>query len=228
MNQLEKQTWAVRSKQKTKLFGFGGIESEGEAVIDGEKSPIRFAFDQQLAFVVRVESNLIDPSTIISFSLVEIKEGKRVLAGSKIKTSLLGGKKTDTQGKAISFRVQKYGKSSFLFYPEQPPTPGEYVLKNTQTPYTFCFGVDSISTKPSIDLTPFAGRYNSQDKKSDYFELKADGTLFLQQDGKAYAGRYDVKNSIITFVVTGITSIGEINGDTIIDPDKSKWIRQRP
>lgn len=226
--QLDKQTWTIRSKQKIKLFGLGGIESEAEAVVNGEKSPIRFAFDQQLAFAVRVESNLIDPSTIIGFSLVEIKEGKRVFLSKKIKTSLINGKLTDSQGKAISVKLQKYGKSSFLFYPIEPLSPGEYVLTNPQTPYVFCFGVDPISSKPNTNLTPFVGRYNRQDKKSDYFELKVDGTLFLQQGGKAYTGRYDVKDSVITFFITDITSKGEILEDTITDSNKGKWIKQKP
>lgn len=90
--------------------------------------------------------------------------------------------------------------------------------------------IDSIPDKPSIDLSPFIGRYIRQDKKSDYLELKLDGALFVQQDGKAYTGtgRYDIKDSVITFFISGTTSKGEIRGDTIIDPNKSTWIKQKP
>ena len=89
-------------------------------------------------------------------------------------------------------------------------------------------GLDSIPDKPSMDLTPFVGRYSSQDRKSDYFELRTDGTLLLQQKGKKYDGRYDIKDSVITFVITGRTSKGEILGDTVIDSEKGKWIKQKP
>jgi hypothetical protein len=89
-------------------------------------------------------------------------------------------------------------------------------------------GLDSIPDKPSMDLTPFVGRYSSQDRKSDYFELRADGTLLLQQKGKKYDGRYDIKDSVITFVITGRTSKGEILGDTVVDSEKGKWIKQKP
>lgn len=227
LNQLERQTFGGKTKTKRKLLGFGGVEGEADVIIEGEeKSSIRFAFDQQVAFAVRVESNLIDPSTLLGFFLVEIKDGKRLFSSSKIKASALGAKSTDTQAKAIPLTVYKYGKSSFFFYPTQPLPPGEYVLTNPQTPYVFCFGVDPNPNKPTGDVTPVVGRYNLKGSKSDYFELKPDGTLLLQQDGRAYAGRYDIKDSVITFVITGITSKGEIRGNTIIDPDKGEWIKQ--
>lgn len=85
---------------------------------------------------------------------------------------------------------------------------------------------NAIPEKPSVDLTPFLGRYNRQDSKSDYFELRSDATVFLQQKGKKYDGRYDIKNSVITFLINGVASKGQVIGDTVTDSEKGKWIKQ--
>ncbi len=104
----------------------------------------------------------------------------------------------------------------------------ENVIKDAENWVKANASVHSISNQPSIDLTPFVGRYNSQDPKSgDYFELKSDGALFLQQKGKRYKGTFDIKDNLITFAMPGITSEGVILGDTITDSEKGKWTKQK-
>jgi hypothetical protein len=71
------------------------------------------------------------------------------------------------------------------------------------------------------------GKYIRKDKPSDYFELKADGTFSLQQDGKGYSGNYNVQADVINVQVSNAAASKlRISGNTMTESDGTVWEKQ--
>ena len=188
--------------------------------VDGQQIP-----DEELEAAVKDikksigQSNLANKESEADFLIVVNERKSTPLPGNPAAKSVVATLYIRKNGELKP--ATKMSSSSATFW----SVAAENIVKKAIRWINENAGVDSIPNKPSIDLTPFVGRYNSQGNKSDYIELKADGTLFLRQKGKEYSGRYDIKDSVITIVVTGITSKGEILGNTITDSGKGKWIK---
>lgn len=140
---LERQTATLGGK--VKALGFGGGESFVE--VKGERSPIRFKADQQLSFVVRLDSPETDPGRAVQFFSWQPKKNGRSLVISKA-----GGMGTSsTTGfadSAIPFDAGRYGESSAKVTPTKPLAPGEYGLGSPSgNPNLFSFGIDPPDEK---------------------------------------------------------------------------------
>lgn len=69
------------------------------------------------------------------------------------------------------------------------------------------------------------GRYIHKKSRSNYIELKADGTCTVYEGGSGVAGDYDVNGEDIRISGAGSTSTGKIRDGVIIDGEGEKWIR---
>ena len=71
------------------------------------------------------------------------------------------------------------------------------------------------------------GIYFKEGSKTDYTELRADGTYSFHEGGKTVTGRYSVSWNTITLVLPGgKTATGKLSEDRIIDNQLQKWIKQ--
>jgi len=135
---LERQTGTLQEK-----VGFGGGESFAE--IKGERSPIRFKADQQLSFVVRLDSPETDPGSAVQFFSWQPKKNGRKLVISK--AGVMGTSGT-TGFARIPFDAGRYGESSAKVTPTKPLAPGEYGLGSPLgNPNLFSFGIDPPDEK---------------------------------------------------------------------------------
>ncbi len=139
--ELERQTPEVQVKVKG--LGFGG--AQGDYVVPGAKSAVRFPADRQIEFVIRVESRSTDPQQQIEFFRWQVKKGNRHLMLAKVST--FRGSKGSVEESAIKFATEKYGQASFRFWPTKPLPPGEYAVSSPYTEDSFCFGVDPVATQ---------------------------------------------------------------------------------
>ncbi|HKZ77131.1 MAG TPA: hypothetical protein VJ124_02325 [Pyrinomonadaceae bacterium] len=70
------------------------------------------------------------------------------------------------------------------------------------------------------------GKYVNRDNSTEYFELKPDGTFYLQESGTAFAGRYEVRGDVITGVLpNGMKAKGKMRGNTITDEGGKTWVK---
>ena len=83
------------------------------------------------------------------------------------------------------------------------------------------------SVPPAADPSPqLAGHYVYQKDARNFFNLKADGSMYLMQKGKSYGGRFSGSGDEFTFVIGGVTSKGRVAGDTITDSQGGVWVKQ--
>jgi hypothetical protein len=138
---LERQT--ARMEGRVKGFGFGGYDAK--YVIPSEHSPIRFASNDTLQFVVRLATHDVDPTTVVQFYSLKVVKGQRSLL--MMKAHAFGSAKQTLGDTAVPFEVAKYSEMSVLIKPQGALAPGEYVLTAGQMsaagPQGYCFGVDS-------------------------------------------------------------------------------------
>jgi hypothetical protein len=135
--QLERQTPVPRTK--VRAFGYAGGESS--LIVTGDRSPVRFAANTPVSFVVRVESQSKDPATLIQFVvLLKDKAGRKLTlatAGPLGLTSAVTGQKQN-----VAFHAVKHGQAFFLVTPDAPLPPGEYLLSTADSQAAFLFGID--------------------------------------------------------------------------------------
>jgi hypothetical protein len=70
-----------------------------------------------------------------------------------------------------------------------------------------------------------SGKYIHKKNRSNYIELKPDGTCVLYERGTAITGTYELNGTDIRISGAGSTSQGKIRNGIIIDSDGEKWIR---
>src|ERR1017187_7392203 len=77
-------------------------------------------------------------------------------------------------------------------------------------------------------LEQAAGRYVMAQSPENHLQLNADGTLSLVQGGKNYSGTFTIEgNKLIGRIGTGAPQQeGILQGDTLIDPNGSAWVKQ--
>lgn len=72
------------------------------------------------------------------------------------------------------------------------------------------------------------GTYVNQNNPSEYLELKADDTFYLEEYGMAVHGTWEIEGDTITLKLEGIPTAtkGTIHGNTIIDGEGKVWVKQ--
>lgn len=65
-----------------------------------------------------------------------------------------------------------------------------------------------------------------EDEPEEYLILQKDEAFYLKTDDEIIKGEGEVINSTLILSWGGITSEGEIRGNTIIDPDGKALIKQ--
>lgn len=88
--------------------------------------------------------------------------------------------------------------------------------------------VDTSVIDASVDYSKSApGKYVKQKNRSEYIELKPDGTFYIQTKTSGYAGKYEVTGNILTTVLPdGRAGRDKIQADAIIETDGTKWVRE--
>jgi len=70
------------------------------------------------------------------------------------------------------------------------------------------------------------GIYYKEGSKTDYTELKVDGTYQYFENGKTIKGKYSVSWNTITLILpNGRTATGKLNPNYILDNENNKWIK---
>jgi hypothetical protein len=72
------------------------------------------------------------------------------------------------------------------------------------------------------------GTYVNQKNVNYYVVLRSDGTLFMNEPGGTFDGKYRIEGHTITIETpTGQDlSRARIDGDTLTDKDGDKWVRK--
>jgi hypothetical protein len=88
--------------------------------------------------------------------------------------------------------------------------------------------VDTSVIDTSVDYSKSAhGKYVNQKNRTEYIELKPDGTFYVQRKTSGYTGKYEVTGNIITTVLPdGRAGRDKIQADAIIEPDGTIWVRE--
>jgi hypothetical protein len=107
-------------------------------------------------------------------------------------------------------------------------------LKAIQDSIAEVFSLDTArppeSAVPAPQLEQVAGRYVMREAPDNQFQLNADGTFSLVQLGKTYSGTFRMDGNKFIIHQTGVRApraAGTIQGDTLIDPDNSVWVKQK-
>ena len=135
--QLERQQ--VNTQTKVKAFGFAGAKSS--ARFNGAKSPVRFKADDKIQFVIRLDSQGEDPTTLINLDvLTPTKTTREIVLATAGAMGLHGESNKGTT--TLSINCAKYGEHSFRFVPATKLPPGEYVVTSKGSQEGFLFGID--------------------------------------------------------------------------------------
>ena len=110
-------------------------------VVEGERSPVRFAEDYPVVLYVRVKDQTVDPVELIEFQVMSSAKGKRAVAvyGGG---NLTGTAHNITQRSAVPFSASNFGTQFYVISPQKPLSPGEYCLSTKDEQQVFCFGID--------------------------------------------------------------------------------------
>jgi hypothetical protein len=135
---LERQVAAVQAK--VRALGFGG--ANGALTFREEHSPVRLKTDQPTQFVVRLNNEERDPSSLIK--LVRLTPGKGVRQMLTTKVRIFSGAKSTESDSELAIETVKYGEQSFKFMPAQPLPTGEYgiAVSGGTAREAFLFGLD--------------------------------------------------------------------------------------
>jgi hypothetical protein len=135
-------------KNKTKALGFGGNETA--YVMDGGSSPFRIKMADDMRFMVKMNSSMMDPTAMIKLYRFDSGKSEReaVMGGGG---GMFNKKKNVGSGVEVQCNIQKSGSDIFTITPGTKLAPGEYGFLNmmmmtangSKPRYTiFAFGVD--------------------------------------------------------------------------------------
>lgn len=78
-----------------------------------------------------------------------------------------------------------------------------------------------------LKQTSAAGKYVQEDNADNYLELKADGSVFVQQDSMGATGKYEIEGDQITIKWdTGMADRATIAGNTVTESNGTKWTKR--
>ena len=72
------------------------------------------------------------------------------------------------------------------------------------------------------------GKYIHKKTRSQYLELKPDGTYFLFEGSAGVTGTYEINDTEITLFGPDSTSQARIQDGVITDAEGDKWLRPKP
>lgn len=124
----------------TTLFGLAGVSRE--LTYPGERSTIRFGVNQKIAFVIRVERQDQDPTTLIQFWSLTPKDGKRILPLWETGSVYNNNVDHTAAQHAVPFTADKFEKNFFIFRASSPLPPGEYSVSASNISDGYNFGID--------------------------------------------------------------------------------------
>ena len=124
---------------RVRAFGFGGAEAHYSFA--GETSPVRFKAGDHIEFVVKTQTQDIDPATFVQFYLLKQFHGDRILPLANVVPFAVRASDI-SHDQAVGFDATKYGTNFFKIVPREPLPPGEYALSSTAGRDGFLFGVD--------------------------------------------------------------------------------------
>jgi hypothetical protein len=146
----------------------------------------------------------------------------------------------DVKPSEVGFCVQTYSDN-----PNDPPYRAailfQFPQKNFVQPANLKAIQDSIaevftlndtspteSAVPAPQLEQIAGRYVMTQAPDNHIQLNADGTLSLVQGGRNYSGTFTMEgDKLVGRIGNGAPQQeGSIQGDTLIDPNGSTWVKQ--
>ena len=132
--------------------------------------------------------------------------------------------------------VRYYAWLKFPFDKRQGPNPEEVTARIAEVltlqPANNTVPTDNVALveqPPAPRLEQVAGRYVMSQAPENHLQLNADGTLSLVQGGKSYSGAFTIEgNKLIGRIGTGAPQQeGVLQGDTLIDPNGSAWVKER-
>jgi hypothetical protein len=94
---------------------------------------------EPLAFVIRLESDLVDPTRAVQFLKLRPQGNYRVIE------RINGASKTTSYAGLVPFETEKYEESSFMIKPKSDLGAGDYALTVVGKKDVYCFGVDAPS-----------------------------------------------------------------------------------
>jgi hypothetical protein len=89
-------------------------------------------------------------------------------------------------------------------------------------------GTQPLLLGQSTSAEQIAGTYVMAEQPSNRLVLHKDGSLYLVQNGKSNLGTFTIEGDKLTLRVGKpvVRSTGVLQGDTMVDPDGSKWVKQ--
>ncbi len=72
----------------------------------------------------------------------------------------------------------------------------------------------------------YVGRYIKEGNPSEYTELRADGTVVIEERGATLAGDYEVNGETLTIFLGSASATGTIKDNKIVDDEGQAWIKQ--
>jgi hypothetical protein len=84
----------------------------------------------------------------------------------------------------------------------------------------------ACATPPEPPPATAIGTYVSEDNSNESLQLKADGTFLLHERGERMTGEYRIQDQQIALTANGNTSIGRIDGETLVDMDGERWTKR--
>lgn len=114
----------------------GPISAHGLMEFPGAHSPVRFASDKPLEFIVRTSHTAGDPNA--QYHLRKLESGKKNRKAVLGRSYLLGASANSSN--LITFDYSRYGKDSVKI--TVMLGAGEYALAISHGESAFCFGVD--------------------------------------------------------------------------------------
>jgi len=154
---------------------------------------------------------------------------RQFVAGEKLWVTGLGVQKDGVVFRLYSEPydgVRYYGQLKFPFEKGTVPAPDQAMAKVAEV-LTVQQAGDAVQTAPP-QLGQIAGQYVMAQATDNRLQLNADGTLFLVQGGRSYSGTYTIEGNRLTLRIgrRGARQISTLEGDTMIDPSGSKWVKQ--
>jgi hypothetical protein len=149
----------------------------------------------------------------------------------------------DVKPSEVDFCVQTYVanpndvpyRACVLFQFQQKGYVQPANLKAIQDSIAEVFSLDADSsaqgqTNPqpvAMPLEQVAGLYVMTQATDNQMRLNADGTFSLIQSGKNYAGTFTIEgNKMLGRIGNQPVQVAILQGDTILDPQGSKWVKQ--
>jgi hypothetical protein len=81
----------------------------------------------------------------------------------------------------------------------------------------------ALSSAITVAPSEIPGKYWRNGFLGDYIELKADGTLVLQQQGKTFSGTYSVAGNVLSIKANNRTDTGRFDGTKLVDSQGDFW-----